>query len=65
MKCRRPSPNGAAAFAVFYEMLADDGGASLVEYAIVFILIAIVGIVAITSLGKYASNAINSAAASI
>ena len=46
-------------------MLSDAGGASLVEYAIVFILIAIIGIAAISFLGHYATNALNSAATSI
>ena len=46
-------------------MLADEAGASMVEYALIVALIAVVAIGAVTLLGKGVSGALNSAASSI
>jgi len=46
-------------------MLADSNGASIVEYALLVSLIAIVALVAIAVLGHGASNLVSSAATSI
>lgn len=43
----------------------DDGGASLVEYALIVALVAVVAVSALKLLGKNASSALNTAAASI
>jgi Flp pilus assembly pilin Flp len=47
------------------KMLGDERGASLLEYAIVVSLIAIVAIVTIKLLGTNASTLVNSAASSV
>lgn len=44
---------------------ASDRGASLVEYALLVALIAVVCIIAITALGKNASTAFSSTASSV
>jgi pilus assembly protein Flp/PilA len=49
----------------FKAMLVNEDGATLVEYALVVALIAVVAILALTTLGKSASNTLSSAAASI
>lgn len=49
----------------FKAMLSNDDGATLVEYALVVALIAVVAILALTTLGKNATNVLNSAATSI
>ena len=49
----------------FKAMLSNDDGATLVEYALVVALIAVVAILALTQLGKNASSTLGSAAASI
>ena len=46
-------------------MLANEDGATLVEYALIVALIAVVAIIVITQLGKGASTVLNSAATSI
>jgi pilus assembly protein Flp/PilA len=46
-------------------MLANEDGATLVEYALLVALIAIVCLLAISILGKNASTVLNSAAQSI
>jgi len=49
----------------FKAMLSNDDGATLVEYALVVALIAVVAILALTSLGKNANTVLTSAANSI
>jgi pilus assembly protein Flp/PilA len=49
----------------FKAMLSNDDGATLVEYALVVALIAVVAIVALTTLGKNANTTLGSAASSI
>ncbi|HTU81031.1 MAG TPA: Flp family type IVb pilin [Candidatus Acidoferrales bacterium] len=49
----------------FMAMLRDDEGASLVEYALLVALIAVVAIVVVRTLGQNASSVLNSAATSI
>jgi pilus assembly protein Flp/PilA len=49
----------------FKAMLANEDGATLVEYALVVALIAVVAILALTSLGKNASTTLSTAAGSI
>lgn len=49
----------------FKAMLANDDGASLVEYALIVALIAVVAIAALTLLGKNAGNTLGTAANSI
>jgi Flp pilus assembly pilin Flp len=46
-------------------MMVCEDGATLVEYALVVALIAVVAILALTTLGKSASNVLSSAAKSI
>ena len=46
-------------------MLNDEAGASLVEYALIVALVAVVAIGAVTLLGKNVSSALNNAAMSI
>jgi Flp pilus assembly pilin Flp len=46
-------------------MLTDDGGASLVEYALVLVFIAIVAIAAMNAFGGSTSSVLSSAALSI
>ncbi len=47
------------------QMIADQSGATLVEYALIVALIAVVAIAAISLLGKNASSTLNKAATSI
>ena len=47
------------------KMLLDESGASLVEYAVIVALIAIVCIVAVLPVGRNASAALSTAAVSI
>ena len=49
----------------FKAMLKNEEGASLVEYALVVALIAVVAIVVIRTLGQNASAVLNNAAVSI
>ena len=49
----------------FKAMLRNEDGASLVEYALIVALIAVVAIVVVTKLGTGASTVLNSAATSI
>ena len=49
----------------FVSMLRDEEGASLVEYALIVALIAVVAIVVVRTLGQNASTVLNSAASSI
>ena len=51
--------------ATFSNMLRDEEGATLVEYALIVALIAVVAIAAISLLGKSASGTLNTAAGSI
>jgi pilus assembly protein Flp/PilA len=46
-------------------MLKNDEGATLVEYALIVALIAVVAIIVIKTLGNNASTVLNSAATSI
>lgn len=46
-------------------MLANEDGATLVEYALIIALIAVVALLAISKLGSNASSTLSSAAASI
>lgn len=46
-------------------MLADEEGATLVEYALIIALIAVVALLAIKSLGSNASSTLSTAASSI
>lgn len=46
-------------------MLANEDGATLVEYALIIALIAVVALLAISRLGTAASSSLSSAAASI
>jgi pilus assembly protein Flp/PilA len=46
-------------------VFSDEEGASLVEYALIVALIAVVCLAAITQLGKGANSTLSSAAASI
>lgn len=46
-------------------MLANEDGATLVEYALIVALIAVVALLAISQLGKNASSTLSTAAASI
>jgi Flp pilus assembly pilin Flp len=50
---------------LFYKLLRNDDGATLLEYALVVMLVAIVAILAVTRLGAGTNNNLNSAAASI
>lgn len=49
----------------FKAMLRNEDGASLVEYALIVALIAVVAIVVVKTLGGTVSNTLNSAATSI
>jgi pilus assembly protein Flp/PilA len=49
----------------FTAMLRNDDGATLVEYALVIALIAVVAILALTKLGGSAANTLGTAANSI
>lgn len=49
----------------FVSMLRDEEGASLVEYALIVALIAVVAIVVVRTLGQNASTVLSSAATSI
>jgi pilus assembly protein Flp/PilA len=49
----------------FKTMLSNDDGATLVEYALVVALIAVVAILALTTLGKQAASVLGTAANSI
>jgi pilus assembly protein Flp/PilA len=49
----------------FKAMLSNDDGATLVEYALVVALIAVVAILALTTLGKQAASTLGTAANSI
>jgi pilus assembly protein Flp/PilA len=49
----------------FMAMLRDEKGASLVEYALLVALIAVVAIVVVKLLGQNASSVLSSAATSI
>ena len=51
--------------ATFSNMLRDEEGATLVEYALIVALIAVVALAAITLLGQGASKTLNSAAQSV
>ena len=51
--------------ATFSNMLRDEEGATLVEYALIVALIAVVAIAAISLLGKNASGTLSTAAGSI
>jgi pilus assembly protein Flp/PilA len=51
--------------ATFSNMLRDEEGATLVEYALIVALIAVVAIAAISLLGTRASTTLSSAASSI
>ncbi|MGR4064678.1 MAG: Flp family type IVb pilin [Vulcanimicrobiaceae bacterium] len=51
--------------ATFSNMLRDEEGATLVEYALIVALIAVVAIAAISLLGKNASSTLNTAATSV
>jgi pilus assembly protein Flp/PilA len=53
------------AMRTFGALLRDDSGATLVEYALVIALIAVVAIVALTKLGHSAANELGTAANSI
>jgi Flp pilus assembly pilin Flp len=46
----------------FGAMLAGDGGASLLEYALILSLVSIVALAALRSLGNRAANSLNNAA---
>ena len=46
----------------FGTMLAGEGGASLVEYALIIALVSIVALAALRSLGNRAANSLNNAA---
>ena len=46
-------------------MLANEDGATLVEYALIVALIAVVALLAISTLGKNASSTLSTAANSI
>ena len=50
---------------LFFQLLRNDDGATLVEYALVVALIAVVSILAVTRFGTSTSNLLNSAATSI
>jgi len=47
--------------AQFSRMLLDDGGAGLVEYALIISLVSIVALAALRSLGNKASNSLTNA----
>lgn len=49
----------------FKAMLANEDGATLVEYALIIALIAVVALLAISQLGKNASTTLSTAASSI
>lgn len=51
--------------ATFTKLIRDEDGATLVEYALIVALIAVVAIAAISLLGKNASGTLNTAAGSI
>jgi pilus assembly protein Flp/PilA len=51
--------------ATFNKLIRDEEGATLVEYALIVALIAVVAIAVITTLGKNASGTLNTAATSI
>ena len=48
-----------------WRLASDEEGATLVEYALIIALIAVVALAAITLLGKGASKTLNSAALSV
>lgn len=50
---------------MFRRLLSDESGASLVEYALVLVLVAIVAIAAMKVFGADASNTLGAAANSI
>lgn len=49
----------------FQDRLSDERGASLVEYALLLVLIAVVAIAALTFLGKAVHNTFNNVATAI
>lgn len=49
----------------FTNMLRDDDGQGLVEYALIIALVSIVAITALTFLGKKANNALGNAASNL
>jgi pilus assembly protein Flp/PilA len=50
---------------IFKSMLANEDGATLVEYALIVALIAVVAIIVIKTLGSNASTVLSTAAASV
>ncbi|MGR4064067.1 MAG: Flp family type IVb pilin [Vulcanimicrobiaceae bacterium] len=59
------SQRGSDVVAAARRLAHDEEGATLVEYALIVALIAVVAIAAVTLLGKNASSSLNKAAISV